>query len=99
MGMKYLEVTEDKHKKNLDIINKHVASGKNTIIALTAPWCGHCTALKPILNEMKTKLNSSDTIFANVSDKYHSKLKIDTDVDGFPTIRKFKGSSKIADFY
>ena len=84
--------------KNLDKINNHAQNGGNSVIALTAPWCGHCNALKPELAKMKSKLKGGKGIVANVSDKYHSQLKMDTKVDGFPTIRSFVGGKKIKDY-
>jgi len=96
--MKYLEITEDKHKQSLDELNKHAKNGGESVVALTAPWCGHCKALKPELNKMRSKLKGGNGIVANVSDKYHSQLDMDTTVDGFPTIRHFKGGKKVSDY-
>ena len=96
--MQYLEVTNDAHQNALDKINKHALNGGESVIALTAPWCGHCNALKPELAKMKSKLRGGSGIVANVSDKYHSQLQMDTKVDGFPTIRHFKGSNKVKDY-
>ena len=96
--MKYLEITEDNHKQSLDELNKHAKNGGESVIALTAPWCGHCKALKPELNKMRSKLKGGNGIVANVSDKYHSQLDMDTNVDGFPTIRHFKGGKKVRDY-
>ena len=96
--MKYLEITEDKHKQSLDELNKHAKNGGESVVALTAPWCGHCKALKPELNKMRSKLKGRNGIVANVSDKYHSQLDMDTNVDGFPTIRHFKGGKKVRDY-
>ena len=96
--MQYLEVTKDAHQNALDKINKHAQNGGESVIALTAPWCGHCNALKPELAKMKSKLRGGNGIVANVSDKYHSQLKMDTKVDGFPTIRHFKGGNKVKDY-
>jgi len=96
--MKYLEITEDNHKQSLDELNKHAKNGGESVVALTAPWCGHCKALKPELNKMRSKLKGGNGIVANVSDKYHSQLDMDTNVDGFPTIRHFKGGKKVRDY-
>jgi thiol-disulfide isomerase/thioredoxin len=96
--MKYLEITDDKHKQALAELNKHAKNGGESVVALTAPWCGHCNALKPELNKMRSKLKGGKGIVANVSDKYHSELEMDTQVDGFPTIRHFKGGKKVKDY-
>ena len=47
---------------------------------------------------MKCKLKEGDVIVSNVSDKYHSQLEMDTDVHGFPTIRKYNGTKKLKDY-
>ena len=96
--MKYLEITEDKHKPALDELNKHAKNGGESVIALTAPWCGHCNAMKPELKRMRSKLKGGKGIVANVSDKYHAQLDMDTQVDGFPTVRHFKGGKKVRDY-
>ena len=96
--MKYLEITEDNHKQALDELNKHAKNGGESVVALTAPWCGHCKAMKPELKKMRLKLKGGNGIVANVSDKYHAQLDMDTQVDGFPTVRHFKGGKKVRDY-
>ena len=96
--MKYLEITEDNHKQALDELNKHAKNGGESVVALTAPWCGHCKAMKPELKKMRSKLKGGNGIVANVSDKYHAQLDMDTQVDGFPTVRHFKGGKKVRDY-
>ena len=96
--MKYLEITEDNHKPALDELNKHAKNGGESVVALTAPWCGHCKAMKPELKKMRSKLKGGNGIVANVSDKYHAQLDMDTQVDGFPTVRHFKGGKKVRDY-
>ena len=90
--MKYLEITEDNHKHSLDELNKHAKNGGESVVALTAPWCGHCKALKPELNKMRSKLKGGNGIVANVSDKYHSQL--DMGMHEFSSLRSHQYPTK-----
>lgn len=96
--MKYLEVTEDKHRDSINTLNKHAENGGESIIALTAPWCGHCKALKPELEKMRKKIGGGEGLVANVSDKYHGELIHDTNVQGYPSIFHYKGKDKHGEY-
>jgi len=71
----------------------------DTIVAFTAPWCGHCKTLKPIYEEVaKNFLPETNCIVANVDADAESNrpLAEKYDIKSFPTIKFFpKGGEPI----
>jgi len=71
----------------------------DTIVAFTAPWCGHCKHLKPIYEQVaKDFLSESKCIVANVDADAEPNRPIATkyNIQSFPTIKFFpKGGEPI----
>jgi thioredoxin 1 len=82
-------------KKKLTTIKDHVGKNGKYVLYLTAPWCGHCKALKPFLEELHEHLkkNKKQHFIVHIDDKHHSDLGeiININVEGYPTIAKGEG--------
>lgn len=61
------------------------------LVAFIAPWCGHCTALKPAWNEAASKLKGSGASLFIVDATEEESLARQYQVQGFPTIKIFPG--------
>jgi len=86
-GDKVVELTAD----NFDDL---VVNGDDAwIVAFTAPWCGHCKNLKPAWKEAAAKL-SGKVRLGNVDATVHQALGQRFQVQGYPTIKVFAGSSR-----
>lgn len=68
-----------------------VNSEDSWLVAFTAPWCGHCKALKPAWKESAAKL-AGKVKFGNVDATVHQSLGQRFQVQGYPTIKVFSGA-------
>ena len=93
--------TSDKDaEKEFGILKKHMTDNNSkTLLFATAPWCGHCQALKPVLQELKTKFkdHSGKGVIAHIDDKHHEKLKSMTEnleINGYPSVKILHGNKE-----
>jgi len=68
---------------------------KDVMLEIYAPWCSHCKSLKPIYDELATKLLPHDHIIISKMDgTANESTHDDIEWNAFPTIYYFKAGEK-----
>jgi thiol-disulfide isomerase/thioredoxin len=79
-------------------LNNKDYKGKPMLIKFYAPWCPHCTKLKPTLKSLGKKFKDKGLIVGAVNcDNQNIKNKVN--IEGFPTIFLVKrGSGRLVEY-
>jgi len=99
---RYTRKTRNHHNKTKK--NLHNGEGIVTVGLIYANWCGHCQALKPEWQKMKSNMNKGSYQFHEIEDSDKMKdIKIHKlnkrirngklSANGYPTIFKVKGGN------
>jgi protein disulfide isomerase len=81
-----------------DTFPDFVAENDFSFIEFYAPWCGHCKQLTPVFVEVAKTLkeNNANVVLAKVD--CTQQKQICSDVQGYPTLKLFSKTGKIADY-
>jgi thioredoxin 1 len=73
-----------------------VINQPNTLIEFFAPWCPHCQAFFPILENYAQNVNPNLPIYQVNIDVYQ-KLCMEYNIQGYPTLLYFSNGSLISE--
>jgi thioredoxin 1 len=65
-------------------------TSKKTLVAFSAPWCGPCKVLTPILEEVENETNREDCQFVKVDIDTHQELAAKYEIKAVPTTILFE---------
>lgn len=75
-----------------DNFEQILESEKSLLVMFYAPWCGHCTQMKPAYADASAKLaeNKSNGKLGVLDCTVHSKVQEKFKIQGFPTLKYFE---------
>ena len=85
------EIKESHLKRLHQDLQQGKHAGKTLIVMIYAPWCGHCSSMKPEL-EAAARETDENTIFVKIDGDAHPEVAKQLQVNGFPTSFVFQGS-------
>ena len=87
------------NSNNMDLVN-NLLNKNNVVVFFTAPWCGHCQRLKPVMENVfgRFKHNSFPGALLNVSENEIPRMTVNNRINGYPTIRHYHNGQVIKDY-
>jgi protein disulfide-isomerase A6 len=73
-------------------------SQKSALVAFTAPWCGHCTRLRPEWQAAAQQLRDEPVVLGWLDATKYTDLAQQYQVKGYPTIKLFSPGATVQDY-
>ncbi|KAF3907593.1 hypothetical protein AA313_de0204053 [Arthrobotrys entomopaga] len=86
------DAPSDVHQLKSDNFDEFIKENKLVLAEFYAPWCGHCKALAPEYETAATELKDKGVKLIKVDCTEESDLCQKQGVEGYPTLKVFRGS-------
>jgi protein disulfide-isomerase A1 len=97
-GAAALVSASDVHDLKKDTFNDFIKGHDLVLAEFFAPWCGHCKALAPEFETAATALKEKNIPLIKVDCTEEADLCKDHDVQGYPTVKVFRGLSNVSPY-
>jgi protein disulfide-isomerase A1 len=87
-----MAAASDVHQLKTDGFDEFITKNNLVLAEFYAPWCGHCKALAPEYEKAATELKEKGIQLVKVDCTEESDLCQKQGVEGYPTIKVFRGS-------
>ncbi|EPS44241.1 hypothetical protein H072_1780 [Dactylellina haptotyla CBS 200.50] len=91
-GLAAASDASDVHQLKTDNFDEFIKSNDLVLAEFYAPWCGHCKALAPEYETAATELKKKNIALVKVDCTEESDLCQKHGVEGYPTLKVFRGS-------
>ena len=95
LSLATLASASDVHDLGTDTFKDFVSQHDLVLAEFFAPWCGHCKKLAPEYEEAATTLKEKSIPLVKVDCTAEADLCKDYGVEGYPTVKVFRGPDNI----